>query len=45
MMAQGYSETLVARSMANASPCSVTEPNARAASTFHPGLTKRGPEN
>jgi hypothetical protein len=45
MMAQGYSGTLVARSMANASPCLVTRPNARAASTFHPGLTKRGPEN
>jgi hypothetical protein len=45
MMAQGYSGTLVARSMANASPCSVTRPNARATSTFHPGLTKRGPEN
>jgi hypothetical protein len=45
MMAQGYSGTLRARSMANASPCSVTRPNARAASTFHPGLTKRGPKN
>jgi hypothetical protein len=45
MMAQGYSETLVAISMVNVSPCSVTRPNARAASTFHPGLTKRGPKN
>jgi hypothetical protein len=45
MMAQGYSRTLVARSMVNASPCSVARPNAQAASTFHPRLTKRGPEN
>jgi hypothetical protein len=45
MMVQGYSVTLIARSVANASPCSVTGPNARAASTFHPRLTKRGPEN
>jgi hypothetical protein len=45
MMAQGYSGTLVARSMANASPCSVARPSARVAATFHPGLTKRGPEN
>jgi hypothetical protein len=37
MMAQGYSGTLVARSMADASPCLVTRPSARAASTFHPG--------
>jgi hypothetical protein len=44
MMAQDYSGTLVARSMANASRCSMARPSARAASTFHPGLTKRGPE-
>jgi hypothetical protein len=31
--------------MANVSPCSVARPSARAASTFHPRLTKRGPEN
>jgi hypothetical protein len=46
MMAQGYSVTLVARSVPQASgPCSMSRPSARAASTFHPGLTKRGPEN
>jgi hypothetical protein len=45
MMAQGYSGTLIARSMANASPCSVSRPSARATSTFHPGLTKRDLEN
>jgi hypothetical protein len=45
MMAQDYSGTMEARSMANASPCSVTRPNTWATSTFHPRLTKRGPEN
>jgi hypothetical protein len=45
MMAQGYSGTLVASTVSQASPCLVSWPSARAALTFHPGLTKRGPEN